>query len=221
MTEQFTADNVIIPPAEVLRYLGYGRSRPDAGVSGMLISCIDEFQSIASYRACRLLADVALGDGDVEIAGMHIESRNLRRGLDGCGKAIIFAATAGAQPDRMVERYRLLSPARAAVLDAVGSAAVEAWCNQLCEQWRAEFFEAGLQLRPRRSPGYGDFPIGVQSELLGLLDASRRAGISLTDTGMMLPIKSVSAVVGLGMQGCTSPEQDCERCGVRNCAFRR
>lgn len=221
MTEQFSADNVIIPPAEVLRYLGYGRSRPDAGVSGMLISCIDEFQSMASYRACRLLADVLLEDGAVVIAGLRIESRDLRRSLVGCERAVIFAATAGVQPDRMVERYRLLSPARAAVLDAVGSAAVEAWCNQLCGQWRAEFFADGLRLRPRFSPGYGDFPIEAQSGLLSLLDANRRAGISLTDAGMMLPGKSVSAVVGLGAQGCASREQDCERCGMKNCAFRR
>ena len=221
MTEQFTACNIIIPPSEVLRYLGYGRSRPDAGVSGMLQSCINEFQSAASYRACRLLADVSLEDGEVLLAGLRVKSRSLRRSLDGCAKAILFAATAGVQPDRMVERYRLLSPARAVVLDAVGSAAVEAWCGQLCEQWRAEFAGAGLRLRPRFSPGYGDFPIEAQSGLLRLLDAHRSAGISLTDAAMMLPTKSVSAVVGLGAQGCISHEQDCERCDMKNCAFRR
>ncbi len=221
MTEQFTAGNVIIPPSEVLRYLGYGRSHPDAGISGMLKSCIDELQSIASYRACRLLADVSLEEGAVVLAGLRIESAQLRRSLDDCGRAIIFAATAGVQLDRMVERYRLLSPSRAVVLDAVGSAAVEAWCNQLCEQWRAEFDGVGLRLRPRFSPGYGDFPIDVQRGLLALLDAPRHAGISLTDASMMLPSKSVSAVVGLGAQGCTSGSHDCERCNMRDCAFRR
>lgn len=221
MTEQFTAGNVIIPPSEVLRYLGYGRSRPDAGVSGMLQNCISEFQSIASYRACRLLADVLLEDGAVVLGGLRVESRNLRRSLEGCDKALLFAATAGVQPDRMVERYRLLSPARAVVLDAVGSAAVEAWCSQLCEQWRDEFAGEGLRLRPRFSPGYGDFPLEAQGGLLRLLDAHRCAGISLTDTAMMLPTKSVSAVVGLGRQGCTSREQDCGRCDMQDCGFRR
>lgn len=221
MIEQFTAGNVIIPPSEVLRYLGYGRSRPDAGVSGMLQSCIDEFQSIASYRACRLLAEVSFEENAVVLEGLRIESRSLRHSMDGCVRAVIFSATAGVQPDRMVERYRLLSPARAAVLDAVGSAAVEAWCNQLCEQWRAEFADTGLRLRPRYSPGYGDFPIDAQKQLLTLLDAPRHAGISLTGASMMLPSKSVSAVVGLGAQGCTSAAQDCERCNMRECAFRR
>lgn len=221
MIEQFSADNVIIPPSEVLRYLGYGRSRPDAGVSGILQSCINEFQSIAAYRACRLLVDVLVEDEAVVLAGLRVESRSLRRNLDGCGKAILFAATAGVQPDRMLERYRLLSPARAVVLDAVGSAAVEAWCSQLCEQWRAEFSDSGLRLRPRFSPGYGDFPIETQSGLLRMLDAHIRAGISLTDTAMMLPTKSVSAVVGLGLQGCASRKQDCDRCNMKNCAFRR
>lgn len=221
MTEQFSASSVIIPPSEVLRYLGYGRSRPDAGVGGMLKSCIDEFQSIASYRACRLTVETALEDEAVVLSGLRIESRSLRRSLDGCSQALLFAATVGVQPDRMIERYRLLSPARAVVLDAVGSAAVEAWCNQLCEQWRAEFAETGLRLRPRFSPGYGDFPIGAQSGLLRLLDAGRRAGISLTDASMMLPAKSVSAVVGLGAQGCVSREQNCERCNMKDCAFRR
>jgi len=221
MTEQFSSAAVEIPPSEVLRYLGYGRARPDAGVSGMLESCISEFRSIAAYRACRLLADVCLEDGAVVLAGLRVESHNLRRNLDGCSQALLFAATVGIQPDRMVERYRLLSPARAVVLDAVGSAAVEAWCNQLCKQWREEYAGAGLFLRPRFSPGYGDFPISAQSGLLRLLDAPRSAGISLTDASMMLPAKSVSAVVGIGTKGCISKEQDCQRCNIKGCSFRR
>lgn len=221
MTEQFICREISIPRTEVLRYLGYGRSAPDDGVSRLLDSCIEEFTSIASYTACRVRTGVSISGETVDLGPLSVKSRGLCRNLSGCNQALLFAATVGAQPDRIIARYRQCSPARAVVLDAVGSAAVEAWCNLLCGQWRSEFAAAGLHLRPRFSPGYGDFPLSSQRELLLILDAAHRAGISLTDTSMMVPRKSVSAVVGLGAEGCTTADHDCEGCGKKDCAFRR
>ena len=57
------------------------------------------------------------------------------------------------------------------------------------------------------APGYGDFPLVEQRTLLGLLDASRKVGVSLTDALLMVPSKSVSAVIGVRPSGSGGEEE--------------
>ncbi len=108
----------------------------------------------------------------------------------------------------------------ALALDAAGTAAVEAFCDLLCARWRDEFAAEGRHIRPRFSPGYGDLPLEAQRTLLTLLDSQRKAGITLTDALLMVPSKSVSAIVGIGEKGCISKSLHCEACGQKDCQFR-
>ena len=64
------------------------------------------------------------------------------------------------------------------------------------DEIRRELAE-GETLVPRYSPGFGDFPLTAQREILSVLDAARAIGVSLTDTLLMVPSKSVSAVIGV------------------------
>ena len=64
------------------------------------------------------------------------------------------------------------------------------------DEIRRELAE-GETLVPRYSPGFGDFPLSAQREILSVLDAARAIGVSLTDTLLMVPSKSVSAVIGV------------------------
>ena len=61
----------------------------------------------------------------------------------------------------------------------------------------------GETLVSRYSPGYGDYPLSEQQRLLTILDAPRTVGVSLTDTLVMAPSKSVSAVIGVKMEEST------------------
>ena len=55
----------------------------------------------------------------------------------------------------------------------------------------------GETLVKRYSPGYGDFPLEAQRELLALIDAPRKVGVWLTDSLLMVPSKSGSAMIGV------------------------
>jgi hypothetical protein len=107
------------------------------------------------------------------------------------------------------------------MLDAIGTAAVEAWCDILCEGFKKDIEERGESIRPRFSPGYGDLALHAQRPLLGLLDAPRKAGITLTGALLMTPRKSVSAIVGVGEYGCTAERTGCSVCKKTNCLFRQ
>ena len=100
--------------------------------------------------------------------------------------------------------------------DALASASAEAWCARVNALLPAD----GLYLRPRFSPGYGDLPLDFQRTLLGVLDSQRKAGISLSESLLMVPQKSVSAIVGLGESGCTAPDSGCDICEKKDCEFR-
>ncbi|WP_209344519.1 hypothetical protein [Flavonifractor sp. AGMB03687] len=109
--------------------------------------------------------------------------------------------------------------ARAAVDQAVAAALIEAVCDDACDQLAERY--PGRYLRPRFSPGYGDFPLTDQPELVRRLDGPRKIGLTATDTCLLAPIKSVTAVIGLSNTPGKCHAGGCATCSKTNCAFRR
>ena len=108
----------------------------------------------------------------------------------------------------------------AAAAQAAAAALIEDCCDEENERLRAEAAERGLKLRPRFSPGYGDFSIEHQRDIARELDTPRRIGLTVTDSCMLAPMKSVTAVIGIAeTEGSTA--RGCEDCDKQNCGFRR
>jgi hypothetical protein len=177
---------------EALRYLGYGRNVPDEKTQALIAECKAELERIISAKCCYIKVPVILEESTLNIGFGEIQSKALINNLKGCTQAFIFAATIGIGADRLIVKYERTSPSKAVVIDALASSAIEAWCdkinNQLCEN---------LKSRPRFSPGYGDFDIKHQKDIIALLDTSRKIGLSLTDSMLMTPTKSVTAIIGI------------------------
>lgn len=212
------AETLDIPAQQVYRYLGLAKSTPDEATAGLVATSIAMFRAVARFRAVYRVLPCRVEGNRVELTAFSTQSSNLAKNLDGCERVIVFAATAGTQTEQQRRRAEVLSPAQAVCLDAVGTAAIEAFCDLLCDRWRTEFSDSFL--RPRFSPGYGDLPLAVQPSLLAAVDAFRKTGVSLTEALLMLPQKSVSAIVGIGSTGCTAPLHDCTACDKTNCQFR-
>ena len=126
-------------------------------------------------------------------------------------------------PDRLRERYTVLGrTSGAVVVQAAGTALIETWCDEVCEMIRREAAPDGFTLRPRFSPGYGDFPLSWQTELFRILQVSRHTGIMLTGSLMMMPSKSVTALIGLSRSEEHCVPEGCEKCTrSADCAYRR
>ncbi len=219
LSAEYAANEVPLAPAQVLRYLGMGGKQPDADLAALVEQCTAEFLAAAHFKACWLTADVAAWQPDgVQLGILELPGRSIAQNLQGCGQVILFAATTGMGAELARKRAAVTSPARALVLDAVATAGVEALCDRFCADRQREL--NGRQLRPRFSPGYGDLPLQLQKPLLACLDSSRKIGLALAQSLMMTPQKSVTAIVGIGQQGCTAPRHDCELCTKQDCAFR-
>jgi len=129
---------------------------------------------------------------------------------------ILFAATLGTEADRLISRSQILSVSRGSAMDAAASAMIEAFCDEQI----AALQEDGLTLRPRSGPGYGDLPLDFQRPLLSFLEADRRIGLSVTDSLMLTPTKSLTAIVGIDRSGQSGLSQKCAACSMTDCPFR-
>ena len=204
---------------EIFRYLGYKNGarpegavlemieRAEAAVRGMAEPCCVYRQFPLSFPA----------EGEVEIGDIRIVSSALRRNLEGCTGAYLLAATL----DRLIARLSALGRvSEAAAAQAAAAALIEDCCDEAGEEMRRLAAARGLKLRPRFSPGYGDFSIEHQLDITRELDTPRRIGLTVTDSFMLAPMKSVTAVIGLAAtEGCAAG--GCADCGKKDCDFRR
>ena len=220
--EKANPDKINIDISEVVRYLGYGKMVPDLETVSAIKKYIGELKPKLSLKAVYDCFDVSVSEKDVNISGiMNIESMNLAKNLKGCEKIILFAATLGIEPDRLLYRLSCTSPHDAVIVQAIGTVAIEEWCNILCDKLGDEMKCNGYFLRPRFSPGYGDFSITSQKQIFNILDCGRKIGLTLTDSCMMVPGKSVTAVIGLSGENLHCGKQGCEFCNKKDCSFRR
>ena len=178
-----------IDDKQICRYLKlYGRS-PGAALEERIKAMREA--ALAAIRPARTWKRFE----DLSVVGTG-GSPSLAKHLSGCHAAYLVCTTIGASFDALQRRTAATSPSDAFVLQAIGAAAIEEWTDETEKAIRREL-QAGETLVSRYSPGYGDYPLAAQRELLGLLDASRKVGVSLTDSFLMVPSKSVSAVIGV------------------------
>ncbi len=109
---------------------------------------------------------------------------------------------------------------KALVADSLASAAVEQVCEAAEEEIRAAIGNYGYTWR--FSPGYGDFPLDIQGEFLNALDAPKRIGVNVTDSLILIPRKSVTAVMGVSENEIPKSRRGCGNCKMKEtCPYRK
>ena len=153
----------------------------------------DRYYRLLRATSCAYVAErlpiVRVDDG-MMIGDIPVVGAAFSRVARGCSECIAMVATLGVGVDRLIAREQHLSVSDAFVIDAMADALIEALCDDA--ERRLTEGEAAV---PRFSPGYADLPLGVGAEIVRLLGADVRLGISFTESGLMIPRKSVSAIV--------------------------
>lgn len=212
----------MINQKEIIRYLGYGRNIPDDRIMELIQICVHEVEAAAEPKSIHRRFNVSITDDDfIEAAGISMHSKNLAKNLRGCEEVIFFAATLGVGVDRLLSKYIKLDMAKAAVIQATAAAMIEDFCNKKQREIEHAVVEEGLYVRPRFSPGYGDLSLEVQPVFLQIINAGKLIGITLSEGGIMIPEKSVSAIMGLSRVNQKCHIEGCEACGNTNCVYRR
>ena len=211
-----------ISEKEVLRYLGFRQHMPDENTLRFICAVESALQTEIRPKSIYGEFPLAfLSNREVKIGDKVFESEKLRRHLNGCERILVFAATLGAGADSLLRRYSATDRAKAAVAQAALAAATESYCDEVCAEIAKKENKNGWYLRPRFSPGYGDMALTAQRDLFALLEITKRTGIVLTESYLMLPTKSVTAFIGLTRDAQRCDKRGCARCDNTDCAYRK
>jgi len=207
----------------ILRFLGAGNvtAETDAESEKRLQAQIDycEEEVLSAIRPRAVHRIFKLTDG--HIPDLELPGRDIARLLEGCHEAVIMALTLGAALEKRLMREEVTDMANAVIMDACASCAVELAADQYEENLRSEIMKSGRFLTNRFSPGYGDLPLSVQRPILEAVNAGRAIGLTLTPTNLMVPRKSITAILGISRRPHDRVMGGCSHCPVYSkCAWR-
>ena len=205
-----------MPLSEAMRYLG--ASMEDTALRTQVEAILRSVPDTPRY--VYRVFDLTFPEGIPHLAHIALPGESAKKMLSGCEKAVILACTMGLSFDQRLRSLQARNMADALILNACGSALVEQGCDAAETEISHRFPDRFLT--DRFSPGYGDLPLSVQKELCEALDTSRRLGITLTDSMLMNPSKSVTAIIGLAATPRMARIRGCAYCSMKEtCALRK
>ena len=217
---------------EVLRYLGYAGQEIGDELSEWIEGIVAGVERDFAPQGVRRVFPVdassldASGQPCIRLEGSEVvlSGRDVYRHLKDADWCALMAVTLGSACER---RLRVLSsqrPSEAVVFDAACSAYAEAAIGCMDADVREAAGGLSLSANWRFSCGYGDCPLDAQPSIVASLDATRRIGLTVLPSNLLLPSKSVTAMVGLfrGRPGSADARPTCGVCRMRgSCAFRK
>lgn len=210
--------------SEAIRYLGYGENQPDKSVMELIDECEKQLLQVIepkfTYKIFEI-SEINKTEGFVTLkdCALRLEGRDIASHLDGCEKAVFMACTVSAGVDRLLRITQVRDMTKAVIMDSLASAAIE----QVCDEAQAEIMNNIDGYNTWRfSCGYGDLPIESQKMFVSVLDAPKRIGLNTTDSCMLVPSKSVTAVFGISEKPVERRKLGCESCNLKGkCNFRK
>ncbi len=204
---------------EIMRY---ARIRgADDSYAHLIAECKSEAEPVLSYRVCYTYLDIIRYNNSISLGNIYTSSTTLAKAIRGADAALLFAATVGAPFDRLIQRYSRISPSKALIMQAIGAERVESLCDAFCRKMDTELCDDGKCLTPRVSPGYGDISLEMQRDIFSVLDCPRKIGLTLDESLLMSPSKSVTAICGIVDSAKQSHKQDCSDCAKTDCVYRK
>lgn len=200
-----TYSDFAVNEQEVLRYALCKDIAKDDPAVELMRECVRELYKLnalsynISYRILPILS-MDKDSGDIDFELIKLNSKKLIINLDGCGSAVFMAATIGSGIDRLIYKYNKINPAKALFMQAIGAERIETMLDAFMQDLPTLVAKTVLKdvtVRPRFSPGFGDLSLNIQPEFLTIVNAGKRLGITLNDSLLMAPSKSVTAIAGI------------------------
>ena len=210
---------------EILRYLSWKGTPIPPSLENTLERCMKEMMELCHPRYFYRRFPISVKESAVEIMGTSfvLPGRDIARHLQHSREVFFLCATLGLSVDQLLRQRMLTAPEEAVILDACATAAIEEVADHAQQEIQELCEKEGKGITWRFSPGYGDFPLESQKWILPFLDAPRKIGLTVTDSLLMVPGKSVTAVLGVTEVPAPTETKDlCQRCPNReSCAYRK
>lgn len=225
VNKMFELKELKIPKDEVLRYLGYKKKHTlDDNLEQLINETIEE-----SYKLLTPKFVYAMYNNDITDLGivlcktkLVLTGNDIYEHLKHAKKSVIMAVTVGRQIETKIKYYEKINLTKALILDACATSAVEEVCDRLDDYIKAKANEENLSTTFRFSPGYGDLPLDIQRDFINTLNAEKTIGLTVSEHNLLMPRKSVTAIIGLIPKKYESKKHGCEVCkNYQNCSFRK
>lgn len=207
---------------EIYRYMGI---KNNAEISATIKQRVTELLCLAKelsdfkyvYQKFKISN---IDEQSIDLGFKRLESRALAKNLAGCGELFIFVATLGMEYEKKLRFFSASEPADALIFQAIGAELLEDFCDKLTQEVFLKDYPEGYGAKPRFSPGYGDLTLEVQKDIFRILKPEKLIGAYLTDSLMMVPSKTVTAIVGITDEP-KQTEYGCNSCKKADCEFRK
>lgn len=207
---------------EALRYIGIHKGCKDEEIEQRVYETFKWLEEHAKIRSINSKLEISVKQDEVYIknTSLSIESKDLSKLLKNSSHIYIMAVTLGKEIDMQIALMQKKDMLDAVILDACASVYIDKACDDI-ESKIMEKLNAGEFLTMRFSPGYGDVPLEISEDILQILQAPKRIGLTLTKTHMLFPTKSITAFIGISSQK-ENRQKTCGACNlVKTCAYRK
>lgn len=208
--------------AEAFRYMGYKGGEIKESILKITEECEMSVLDAVKPRLVYKVFDVGFSEKGVEIMGTPLIFRgsDIREHLSECSRCVLMCVTLSADVDKLIRSYEAEGMEKALIADALASAAVEQVCNKAEALIQSAL--GNYSYTWRFSPGYGDFPLDIQKEFISVTESDRKIGLTVTENLILIPRKSVTAVMGISEKEIPKKRRGCGCCNMKDrCEFRK
>lgn len=209
---------------EVLRYLGYKGQAISQEINKTIDFYMSRITSLCNPKFFHIISDTEICENSVILSGTNLvlEGLDIKNHLIGSKKCITLAATLGSEFDRELLKLQTRSMTDAVIFDACGTAFIESFADNCEDEILSPLKDAGYHSNFRFSPGYGDLPLTLQKDIVNCLQLQKMIGLTVTDSGLLLPQKSITAFIGLFDKPQEKLRSKCENCKNKDtCKMRK
>ncbi|NLD16355.1 MAG: methionine synthase, partial [Tissierellia bacterium] len=196
---------VNIKKNEILKNLQYRGSEIPEDIDYLIFQSIVDLEKYSKpkYKYIEL-------DKDLEELKEILLGEDIKDLLSTSRKVVLMGVTLGREIEMLTRKYSFSDLVRSVILDATASAGVESLANDINDEIKNIY--KPMYLTDRFSPGYGDLPISVQKKFLNLINGEKDLGITTTESGIMIPRKSITAIIGISDKKQPRRRPGCENC---------
>lgn len=203
--------------SQIYRYLGMPTITYDEQIEANITRLLPLFISSLNPKGVFRSHTLSIANDDVLFVDTTFHSHHLACHLANCHKAYLLACTLGSSIDKLLARFSLLSPSDTLILQALSTIYIEAVADHFQALFEENEQPAFSSLR--YSPGYGDLSLSYQTDVFRLLSCEKRIQLTLKDTLIMAPSKSITAFIGFRHNHIDSPHA-CITC-THPCEYRK
>lgn len=182
---------------EIYRYLRLEGHAPDAVTAADVERNLKRLHNTVVLQLAASLRPVTKEGDSIVFGDFSTTSAVLQKNMKTSEYALLFAMTLGPAVDRLISRLLITSKADAFITDACCTEYLESYANGYCARVAKEAAQQGFIAHPRFSPGFADFGLEFQWPLIRSLQADKKMHIALTEGNMLVPTKTITALMGV------------------------